>query len=149
MKEETPYPLPEDELFVGKLDAVTVRTIEGISKKPGKPDRPYSFDLWVWEFSITEGEHAGMKAWGETEGELNNLEEPKGRAALVRPWAETLLGRTIEIGEDFDTDQVLGLPCKFTVTHEEPRQKKDGGFYYGCPVDDVFPSSARAEAVPF
>lgn len=153
MKEETLYALPEDTIFEGKLNSVTVRTIEFTlkkdrgNKKAGEKD---SFNKWVWEFEITDGEYAGLKAWGETEDELNNLEEQRGNSKLVRPWAETLLGRQIQIGEDFDTDQIVGLPCKFTVTHEEARPKKDGGWFYGCPVEDVFPSSnSLREAPPF
>ena len=149
MKEETAYPLPEDVLFQGKLNSVEVRCIDFTYKKGPKVGQKGSFDLWKWEYEITEGEYQGLRAWGETEADLNNLEEPRGRAKLVRPWAETLIGRQIAIGEDFDTDQVLGLPCKFTVTHEEPRAKADGGFYYGCPVEDVFPSSASPTFVPF
>ena len=145
MKEESAYPLPEDVLFQGVLNSVTIRNISGVSAK----GKDYNFDLWVWEFEITDGDQRGLRAWGETESSLNNLEVPRGRAKLVRPWAETLLGRQIAIGEDFDTDSVLGLPCKFTVIHEEPRQKKDGGFFYGCPVEDVFPSSASPTFVPF
>ena len=154
MKEETAYSLPEDVLFFGKLNSVTVRTIEftrrkdGGGKKAGEAD---SFDKWVWEYEITEGEFTGQRAWGETEDELNNLEEPRGNSKLVRPWAETLLNRALTVGEDFDTDQVVGLPCKFTVSHDEPRQKKDGGFFYGCPVEDVFPAGPATSRgdVPF
>jgi hypothetical protein len=151
MREESAYPLPEDVLFPAELTSVVVRTVEFTYKKGPKVGEKGSFDLWVWEFAITGGDYAGMKAWGETEDNLNNLEEPKGRAKLVRPWAETLLGRQIEIGENFDTDQVLGLPCKITVKHEEPRPKKDGGFFYGCPVEDVFPADPRSsdDAPPF
>lgn len=151
MKEETLYSLPEDTIFEGKLNSVTVRTIEFTlkkdrgTKKAGEKD---SFDKWVWEFEVTSGEFTGQKAWGETEDELNNLEEQRGNSKLVRPWAETLLGRQIAIGEDFDTDQVVGLPCKFTVSHDEPREKKDGGWFYGCPVEDVFPSSNGSREEP-
>lgn len=145
MKEESAYALPADTLFEGKLNSVTVKTIEYTlkkdrgSKKAGEKD---SFDIWEWEFEVTDGAYKGTRAWGTTESELNNLEEPRGRSKLVRPWAETLLGRQIQIGEDFDTDQIVGLPCKFTVVNEEPVEKKNGdGWFYGCSVDDVFPSS--------
>lgn len=141
MREESAYPLPEDVLLPAALTSVSVRTVNFTYKKGPNKDKAGSFDLWVWEFEITGGDYAGMKAWGETEDNLNNLEEPRGRSKLVRPWAETLLGRQIEIGEAFDTDNILGLPCKITVKHEEPRPKKDGGFFYGCPVEDVFPAS--------
>jgi len=151
MREESAYALPEDTLLPATLTSVTVRTVEFTYKKGPKQGQQGTFDLWVWEFQITDGDYAGLKAWGETEDSLNNLEEPRGRAKLVRPWAETLLGREIPIGEAFDTDHVLGLPCVITVKHEEPRPKKDGGFFYGCPVEDVFPArpATSDDAPPF
>lgn len=142
MREESLYSLPEDVLLPAKLNSVVTRTIPFTYKKGPKLGQESSFDIWVWEFEITEGDYAGLKAWGETEDQLNNLEEPRGRSKLVRPWAETLLGKEIQIGEEFDTDDLIGLSCQITVKHEEPRPKKDGGFFYGCPVEDVFPAAA-------
>jgi hypothetical protein len=77
-----------------------------------------------------------MKAWGETEDRLTNREDN-----LVRQWAETLLATTISVGEGLDTDILVGLPCVIEVRHDEPRQKKDGTFFYGCPVDQVYPAA--------
>lgn len=143
MREESAYPLPEDTIFEGMLVKVDERNIKGTSAK----GKAYDFNLWEWEFVITSGEYQGLKATGTTEDHLNNLEEPRGRAKLARPWYETLLGRQIAIGEAVDTDtQIVGLPCKFTVKHEEPRPKKDGGFWYGCEVEDVFPATPAATA---
>ncbi len=154
MKEESAYALPSDTLFDGQLNAVKIKTIEFTLKKDRglkKQGEKDSFDIWEWEFEVTAGAYKGTRCWGTTESELNNLEEPRSRSKLVRPWAETLLGRQIAIGEDFDTDQICGLPCKFTVTNEEPVERKDGnGFYYGCSVEDVFPSSnSTKEDAPF
>lgn len=149
MREESAYPVPEEVLLPAKLNAVTVRTVEFTYKKGERAGQPGSFDLWRWEFEVTDGDYTGLKLYGETEDELNNLEEPRGRAKLVRPWAETLLGRQIPIGEEFDTDDVVGLPCQITVKHEEPRPKKDGGWFYPCPVEDVFPASQSSSFVPF
>lgn len=150
MREESAYPLPEDVIFDGRLNKVEVRTIEftrkrdGGGKKAGDRD---SFDVWEWEFVVTQGDHAGIKARGTTEDHLNNLEEPRGRTKLARPWCETLLGRQIAIGENFDTDTtIVGLPCRFTVKHGEPTPKKDGGFFYPCDVEDVFPAPSAATA---
>lgn len=148
VKETSAYALPEDTIFPAVLTSVIVRSIPFTYKKGPNAGQQGEFDIWVWEFKITDGDYAGMKAWGETESEVNNLEEPRGRAKLVRPWAETLLGRQIQIGEEFDTDNLLGLPCKITVKHEEPRPKKDGGTFYGCPVEDVFPAEGRTSGGP-
>lgn len=147
MKEEAEYRLPEDTLFPAVLDEVAVRTIEYTLKKDRgmkKAGEKDSFDKWVWTFRITDGPFKGEKAYGETEDRLTNREDNR-----VRQWSETLLGREIEIGEEFDTDSVLGLPCQVSVRHEEPREKKDGGFFYGCPVDEVFPTGGAADFNPF
>lgn len=146
--QEDEYRLPAETLFTAVLDSVSVKTIEYTlkkdrgTKKAGEKD---SFDKWIWEFRITDGPHKGEIAYGETEDRLTNREDN-----LVRQWGETLLGREIELGEEFDTDNILGLPCQVTVRHEEPRQKKDGsGFFYGCPVDEVFPVGEAADFTPF
>lgn len=144
MREESAYPLPEDTIFDGRLVKIEVRNITGVSAKTQKK---YDFNVWDWEFVVTAGPFEGIKAKGSTEDHLNNLEEPRGRAKLARPWCETLAGRQIQIGESFNTDStIVGLPCRFTVKHEEPRPKKDGGFWYGCDVEDVFPMPAASEA---
>lgn len=144
MREDSLYPLPENQLFPAELIAVTVRTIKFVHKKGDKVGMEDSFDLWVWEFRITGGDFEGLKAKGETESELTTLTEARGRSKPVRPWAETLLGRTMEVGEELNTDDLLALPCQITVVHEEPRAKADGGFFYSCPVDDVLPASRRS-----
>ena len=147
MREESAYPLPEDMLFAGRLNKVEVRNISGVTKSGKNVGKSYDFNVWEWEFEVTEGDFAGIKVRGTTEDHLNNLEEPRGRTKLARPWSETLLGRPIQIGENFDTDTtIVGLPCKFTVKHEEPRPKTDGGFWYGCEVEDVFPAVPAALA---
>lgn len=135
MTEESEYRLPKDTLFPAILEAVTVKTIK--YKKDGKDK---SFDKWEWEFKITDGEYAGLSAYGETEDRLTTHPDNK-----VRQWGEVLRGGVeFEVGESIDTDDLIGLPCVITVTHEEPREKKNGeGFFYGCPVADVFPEGTK------
>lgn len=132
LTEESEYKLPEDTMFPAVLHEVNVKTIK--YKKDGKDK---SFDKWEWTFKIIEGDFAGLHAYGETEDRLTTHPDNK-----VRQWAETLRGMPFEFGEGLDTDDLLGLPCVVTVRHEEPREKKDGGFFYGCPVQDVFPEGA-------
>lgn len=149
MREDSLYPLPENQLFPAELTSVTVRTINFVHKKGDKAGMADSFDKWVWEFRITNGEYQGLKVRGETEPELTTLTEQRGISKPVRPWAETLLGREIQVGEELDTDVLLGLPCQITVTHMEPRPKADGGFWYDCPVEDVLPPVRNKAHVPF
>lgn len=143
MKEKSEYALPEDIPFPGILKAVEEKAYPYKSKKDGSDQ---VFKKWVWEFQITEGEFAPLRAWGETEPELTTHPDN-----LVRQWGETLRDKQFEIGEDINTDDLLGLPCLFTVRHEEPRPKKDGsGNFYGCRVADVFPIDAlQSDEPPF
>jgi hypothetical protein len=141
MREEDEYALPEDTLFPGVLNKVDVRTIKWKSKRDGSDQ---SRDVWTWEFQITDGEYAPLRAWGESEDRLTTHPDNK-----VRQWGETLRGKPFELGEGLNTDDLIGLPCMFTIKHEEPRPRKDGtGNFYGVRVDDVFPVDALQPADP-
>ena len=134
MREESEYRLPENTPFPAVLESVSTRTI-----KYTRDGQEKSFDKWEWVFKITEGEYAGMEAYGESEDRLTNHPDNK-----VRQWAETLRDAPFEIGEGLNTDDLLGLPCVITVSHGEPRPKKDGTNFYPCPVQDVFPEGTEA-----
>lgn len=134
MQNEDEYKLPEDVLLPAVLEEVNVKTIN--YKRDGKDK---SFDKWEWVFQITDGDYAGLKAWGETEDRLTNHPDN-----LVRQWAEVLRGGiAFDIGEGLNTDDLLGLPAVITVKHGEPREKKDGGKFYPCPVSNVFPEGTE------
>lgn len=150
MQDEDTYRLPADQLFAARLDKVEEKVINFtyradssvVAAGRANVGEAGQFVKWTWEFFITDGDHQGERAWGETPDRLTNREDN-----VVRQWAETLLGREIEMGEEFDTDIIIGLPCKITVRHEEPRPRKDGqGSFYGCPVADVLPAE---DAYPF
>lgn len=145
MREEAEYPLPMGEYFPARLERVSEKEIKFFKKddRGVKTNEESSFTKWIWEFKITDGPFQGMKAWGETEDRLTSREDN-----LVRQWAEALLNAEIQIGDEFDTDAVIGLPCVISVRHDPPRPKRDGGNFYGCPVDEVMPSAASEEA-PF
>lgn len=138
MIEESEYPVPAGVPLPAVLQEVKVRTVSFKKKDQygNKTNEDDSFDKWVWEFKITDGEHAGKKVYGETEDKMSSREYN-----LVRIWSEQLLGKVFQIGEGLDTDQLLGLPCMIEVRHDEPRVKKDGTNFYPCPVSDVFPVS--------
>lgn len=150
--EEDEYRLPAEVYFPAKLKAVTSKTIDfeykaesaAVKKGRKKAGDKGSFDKWEWEFEITDGDYKGASAYGDTDARLTTRDDD-----VVRQWAETLMGREIEIGEEFDTDNIIGYSCLISVRHDDPRPKKDGGFFYGCPVDDVLPASGSADFVPF
>lgn len=139
MEEEPDFRLPKETLFPAVLKSVTEREVKYTNRK-GEKD---TFYKWEWEFEIIEGEYAGLKAWGDTEDRLTTRETNK-----VRPWAKALMQRDddFELGEDFDTDSVLGLECVIEVDNVV-REKKDGSGdkSYLTPVSEVYPVTVLGE----
>lgn len=139
MREESEYKFPEDTPFPAILSSVTEKEIPYTIKNGPDAGKKSSFKKWVWAFDITEGEFAGLTAYGETEAKLTN--HPDNH---VRQWAEVLQDAPIGIGDGLNTDDLLGLPCVVTVAHGEPRPKTDGGKFYPCDVNNVFPEGTKA-----
>ncbi|GAB3863277.1 hypothetical protein GCM10028801_30520 [Nocardioides maradonensis] len=141
LAEEAEFKLPKDEPLPAELSSVEVKHLEGTSTRTGKD---YSFDKWIWEFKIIDGPYAGLRAWAETEDRLTTHPDNK-----VRQYAEALLGAEFEIGQDLDTDDLLGMPCEIVLDHvvEEGKDRN----YYKCPVAQVWPigtSLAQQDATP-
>ena len=77
---------------------------------------------------------------GNSEPRFTSSDQPGGTLQLARPWAEALLGREMELGEEVDTDDLIGLQGQGTVKHLEPRAKRDGeGFWFNVELDELFP----------
>lgn len=144
VKQESDYKFPEGVLFTGRLESVKDKrtpftykdhhaAVKNGRKRAGEQGEVHK---WIWEFKIlNEGEWYNDSLYLETDPEITTRSGDK-----VREIAETLLGREVAIGEDFNTDTILALPCRFTARHEEPRVRSDGqGTFYGCAIQDVFP----------
>lgn len=151
--EESEYPLPSEVMFPARLEKVELieRTFEykphhaAVKAGRAKVGETGSFSKWSWEFKITDGDYANLHAYGDTDAKVTNRADD-----TVRQWAETLLGRELGVGEELDTDLLIGLPCVLTVRHDDPIPRRDGtGNYYPCPVDEVFPAGGAADFVPF
>lgn len=154
-REESEYQFPEGEYFpcvLAKVDEKEIvfqkkdrKTGQKMFDDNGQPVMS-SFYKWVWFFDVVDGEYRGQTIYGETPAEYTTREDDR-----VRQWAEALLGRELEVGEELDTDEMLnGLPCFVSVRHGGPREKRDGGYFYPCEVDDVMPRTAGpADAPPF
>lgn len=154
VREESEYRLPSDVLFTGRLSAVKEKTVEFNYKahhaavKNGKKSVGEKGEIhkWVWVFTIlNDGEFYGQEVELETDPGVSTKPDDRGRQIY-----ETL-GVTLEIGDDIDTDtQVVGLPCQFTVAHQEPRERSDGkGKFYGVEIADVFPAPSAEDKPPF
>lgn len=137
-EEATLYPLPEDTIFVVALQTVDEIEVKFTHKHGSKAGQPGSFWKWVWTFKITEGEYQGQTIEGNTEPKITNLTQKPNNLELPKPWVEQIIGREVPMGEKVDTDSLLGMPCRVTVRHLEPRAKKDGnGFWFNVEVDQV------------
>lgn len=132
--EESQWKLPQDVPMKARLNSVEERVINYVRDGENR-----SFTKWKWEFEITDGEYAGLRAWGETEDRLTTHPDN-----LVRQWAESIRGVAFELGEGLDTDDLLAAPCVIVVDNTS-RPKNDGGTYYDCPVKDVYPIDTWAE----
>jgi hypothetical protein len=131
--------LPEDKLFRARLNSVTAKTIEWADKATGEAK---SAELWEWEFEVMEGEYAGVKVWGETDAKLTNHPDNK-----PRNWAETLQGKELEVGEEFNTDDVVGLIADIEVQHKH--YMKNGEERRIHKIRDVVPAlSPSSHAAP-
>jgi hypothetical protein len=137
--EDSPYPIPADVVLNADLTACEQVAIE-YTKKDGSPA---TFVKWEWTFRVTDGEYAGFEVRGNTEPKVTNATEASGSLSLALPYVEALLGRSIGLGEDVDTDDLIGLPVKLTVRHLEPRPRKNGdGFWFNVEVDEIYPALA-------
>jgi len=139
--EASNYPIPEDTLVGLKLESVTYIEFPFIYKQGTKMGQSGTFRKWEWEFVIPEGDYAGLNVRGNTEPRITSNDQASGDLALARPWVEALLGRALDLGEEVDTDDLIGLPAQGTVRHLDPRAKKDGeGFWFNVELDELFPA---------
>jgi hypothetical protein len=156
-RDESEYPLPADELLPAVLQSVTEKTTKftwkphhkAVQEGREKAGTEGVIEKWEWTFSITDGEYAGLRAWGETPPFLSTREDNK-----VGQWGTALRGggaeNAYQVGDAIDTDDLVGLPCMITVQHDPPRPKANGdGNFYGCPVHSVFPANSADDLPPF
>lgn len=142
-----PYPLPKDEVFQAVLTACEAVTIPYKIKQGPNAGKDSSFSKWEWTFLITgPAEYANVEIKLGTEPKITDASEA-AFLPLARPVVEALLGRSLELYEEVDTDMLLGLACQVTAKHLEPRPRKNGdGHWFNVEVDEVFPAHAVAQA---
>jgi hypothetical protein len=136
---------PEQVLFPARLKGVGAKTIQP------KDTTKKSFTKWDWTFEITgpggaSGEHAGFEGQevhGETWPRITTQDED-----TARNWFETLSGRQVDIGEDVDTDTVIGVPCLILLRHGETYTSRDGREFTRVEVEDVLPWESLTDTEP-
>lgn len=66
-----------------------------------------------WKFEVTEAQWEGYKINGSTSMKFT-IDPP----SKFYEWAVQLLGRTFELGENIDTDDLIGLQCRIEIEHK-------------------------------
>lgn len=75
-------------------------------------------DRLNWKFEVTEaGPFQEYKINGST-----SLKFTVDPASKFYEWACQLLGRTFDVGEAVDTDDLIGLSCRIEIEHQPDRQ---------------------------
>lgn len=145
--EDSPYPIPLDTLVPVRLNKVEYVKLDYIVKKGPNAGNPGIFTKWEWDFSITDGEYAGLSIRGNSEPKITSSDDRVGDLHLARPWVEALLNRALDLGEEIDTDDLIGLTAMATVEHQPPRPKKEGeGNWYSVALDELFPAGSMGSA---
>lgn len=77
-----------------------------------------------WKFEVTEpGDWQGYKINGSTTQNFTLHEKCK-----LMQWASALLGRVFEVGDQLDTDDLIGLPCRILIEWQ-PDKNDDEKFW--------------------
>ncbi len=140
VNEESPYPIPLDTLVPVVLISVQEVQVPFTYKSGPKAGTAGSFTKWEWNTEVIDGEYAGLDLRGSTEAKITNASQPSNFLLLALPFAEAFLGRTLDLGEEVDTDELIGLIAQATVKHLDPRPRRDGdGFWFNIEVDEIYP----------
>ena len=107
-------------------DDVYVAEVSGVNQKEFKHGPTV-----ILEFEITQGSNKGARIPGFTSAKLN----PRTK---LWEWT-TLLGFKLKKGEDFETDDLIGKPCRI-VTETNTVEKDDGETYKNSRVVKILPA---------
>lgn len=131
------YPIPEDTLVPITLQSCEFVSVPYKDKKTGADK---TFAKWEWTFLVHDGDYAGTTFRGSTEPRITSS-EVEGFPAPALPIVKALLNRDLAIGEEVDTDELIGLQAQATVRHLDPRPRKQGdGFWYNVELAEIFPA---------
>jgi|GEM_PF-5390719 len=92
------------------------------------------FSRWNWTWELLEGDHEATEIVVRTRPSI----EIEGKS-LAREAYEALSGQQFELGQDYDTDLVVGLKARLVLAHKPPRVDGDRTFY-DTEVTEVLPA---------
>lgn len=122
------------------LDA-RVANIELVQRTWETESGPSTTDKLNWRFTITEdGQFQGLDIYTDTPTTFTASPN-----CIAYGWTTAITGHQFSDGDVFDTDNLIGMPCRIIV---EKRQSKRTGRDYNK-VQNVLPPAVRAEDSPF
>jgi hypothetical protein len=95
---------------------------------------------WKWTFELLSGEKTGSDVVLETDPSIELEGFSPARMAY-----EALQGEPLELGQDIDTDLVVGMKARLVLKHMPPREAGDRVFY-DTKVTDVLPAKDGDES---
>ena len=70
-----------------------------------------------WAFEVTQSPWEGIRILGSSSQKFT-IDPP----SKFYEWACQLLGRTFEVGEGIDTDDLVGLPCRIEIEYKPDKE---------------------------
>lgn len=122
--------IPEGEVLAARLMNVEPNTFEWGGETVHK---------LRWKFVVAEeGDWQGREITGDTS--TNFIAHPNCKAYN---WTTAITGRTYGEGEELETDDLVGMPCKIIIMH---KAGKEGATFMN--VKDVLPHRGAASVPP-
>jgi hypothetical protein len=125
--------LPTDTIFKGVVEAITPDKYTFTDTTGADVERV----SLKWRIKILEGDQAERVAFGSSWARVGGRNNP------LREWVEALFGRELGPGEEFDTDDLVGLVCEFTVRHGTSNKNREF-----ATIDTIFPTVSALTGAP-
>lgn len=131
---------PEDAIFRARLQEIKLHTFE-FTNREGEQQEGRTLQWW-WEVTTsTYGpQFLGRKVKGECKAILSNRDDNQ-----FRMWAEALLNRTIPVGMNIDSDDLVGLEADILIGHRPDRKDPRKSWAY---VEDVISIDGSSTTEP-
>lgn len=94
-----------------------------------------------WTFVVNDpeaGDWDGKEIFGDTSQTFTAHPNCKAYA-----WVKSITGRSYEHGEELDTDDLLGMPCRVMIGHKDDKQGRTW-----MRVKEVLPPKAASRTAP-
>lgn len=121
--------IPENELVNVRVSNIEMREFTFDNEKVEK---------LRWEFVVVDpGPWEGKNIFGDTS--TNFTAHPNCKAYN---WSTAITGKQFDVGEELDTDNLLGLPCRVIIMHKPDREGRSW-----MRVREVLPARTGTEGI--